>query len=343
MKPPLLSRFVRSSRHVDAEPCRNCGTVYFGNFCNECGQEAYTGAPTTLGFIYEFLTRNLFERGKVHRTMWQLVRHPGGLTVDFLEGRRQRFIRPVRLYFILSVMYFLLLSYQNSNVSHYFGGPPPAKAVPEAAAPAASGVPPQVVVGGYRINPNAGKKIEGREEESEPLFLNFPYEKEWGKYTAWQVFKQRVQEFVNLSDDKRNEATNRIALDQAPKAMFFLVPVFAIFLKGLFMLRRIPYGAHLLFAFHFHCYVFFMLLLMQLPVPQFLKVIAGVSMPWYLLMSMRTTYQVGWFSALLRVLMLAILYAIAIAVTFMATLAISLLLQTGADALASGARSVAMA
>ncbi len=339
MKPALLSRFVRSSRHVDAEPCRNCGTVYFGNFCNECGQEAYTGAPTTLGFIYEFLTRNLFERGKVHRTLWQLVRHPGGLTVDFLEGRRQRFIRPVRLYFILSVMYFLLLSYQNSTMRTYFEGPAPAAS---ASAPISIGgtppkallgnTKPKLVLGPIQINQDIKVNADDDAARRQPMFADFPYDKQWEKYPAWGEFKQRMQAFNELSIDKRKDVITKIALDQAPKAMFFLVPVFALFLKALFVFRRIPYGAHLLFAFHYHCYVFLMLLLMQLPVHELFKVIAGFSMPWYLLMSLRTTYQVGWWGALLRLVMLAILYFIAIVVTFVAAMLIGILLQSGAAA-----------
>lgn len=297
MKPALLTRFVRSSRHVDAEPCRNCGTVYFGNYCNECGQEAYTGAPTALGFIYEFLTRNLFERGKVWRTMWNLVRHPGGLTVDFLEGRRQRFIRPVRLYLVLSVLYFLLLSLQNSNVLNYVRAPATAAAV----APAAEPLVKQV--------------------RQEPMLENFPYDKEWDKYTLWQRFKKSDQEFTALSPDKREETLYRIFLNQAPKAMFLLVPVFALLLKMLFMFRRIPYGAHLLFAFHYHCYVFFMLLLMLLPVHPIFKVVAGLSIPWYLMASMRRTYEVWWIGAVLRLLMLTVLYAIVMGITFVAVLA----------------------
>ncbi len=327
-KPDQLFRFVRSSRHVEAEPCRNCGTVYFGNYCNECGQEAYTGAPTALGFIYEFLTRNLFERGKVHRTMWHLVRYPGGLTVDFLEGRRQRFIRPVRLYFILSVMYFLLLSFQNSSVKKYLSDPAPAPtaaAVP-AAEPATAVRKPTIVLGPVKIDPNAGQAVEGDERRTEPMFVNFPYDKEWDKYPAWQAFKKRDREFTELSNEQRKEALYRIMVDQAPKAMFFLVPVFAFFLKGLFALRRIPYGAHLLFSFHFHSYVFFMLLLMQLPVHQLFKVVAGFSMPLYLVAAMRTTYQTGTIGALLRSFMLGLLYMIAMAFTFIAVLMMGFLL-----------------
>ncbi len=278
MKPALLSRFVRSSRHVRAEPCRNCSHVYFGNYCNECGQEAYTGAPTTLGFIYEFLTRNLLERGKVHRTLWQLVRHPGSLTVDFLEGRRQRFIRPVRLYFILSVMYFLLLSVQNSNMMKYFGTPAPvAPAVAESTAPTNK---PILVLGGMPVNRPVGAARVGDGESAQ--FANFRYDAAWSQYTAWLTLKERIREFDKLSNEQSNVELNRMALDQAPKAMFFLVPVFALFLKGLLALRRIPYGAHLLFAFHFHCYVFLMLLLTQLPLPQLFKVVAAFSVPWYL-------------------------------------------------------------
>lgn len=153
------------------------------------------------------------------------------------------------------------------------------------------------------------------------MLENFPYDKEWDKYTLWQRFKKSDQEFTALSPDKREETLYRIFLNQAPKAMFLLVPVFALLLKMLFMFRRIPYGAHLLFAFHYHCYVFFMLLLMLLPVHPIFKVVAGLSIPWYLMASMRRTYEVWWIGAVLRLLMLTVLYAIVMGITFVAVLA----------------------
>lgn len=330
--PPPHSRFVRSSRHVDAEPCRNCGTVYFGNYCNECGQEAYTGAPTTMGFIYEFLTRNLFERGKVHRTLWHLVRHPGGLTVDFLEGRRQRFIRPVRLYFILSVMYFLLLSFQNSVMNRYVKDPVPETKVAERAITHAAEKPsartgkPTIVMGPITINPEVGPDNEDKGRTRQPMLTGIPYENELKDYAWWQEFRRREQAYSDLSQDERNKVMKRIFLDQAPKAMFFLVPVFALILKGLFVLRRIPYGAHLLFSFHYHCYVFLMLLLMQLPIHELFKVMMGFSMPWYLVASMKTTYETGWISATLRALVLGVLYCISMAFCFVAVLIIGFML-----------------
>ncbi|QJQ04519.1 DUF3667 domain-containing protein [Undibacterium piscinae] len=111
---PELARFVRSTKAKENAPCANCNTVYSGHYCPECGQEALGGAPTAIEFIYEFLTRNVLERGKMPRTLWHLIRYPGGLTVDFLEGRRQRFIRPVRLYIGLSLLYFFdAVAYQH--------------------------------------------------------------------------------------------------------------------------------------------------------------------------------------------------------------------------------------
>lgn len=332
MKTALPSRFIRSSRHIEAEPCRNCGTVYFGNYCNECGQDAYTGAPTAMGFIYEFLTRNLFERGKVHRTLWRLVRHPGALTVDFLEGRRQRFIRPVRLYFILSVMYFLLLSFQNSSIMRYVKDPAPESKVAERAVINAVEKPllgterPKIVMGPITINPDVPQDGSGQQKKRQPILTGIPYEKELQQYPWWQEFRHREQAFSDLSQEERNKAMGRIMLGQAPKAMFFLVPVFALFMKGLFVFRRIPYGAHLLFSFHYHCYVFLMLLLMQLPIHELFTVIMGFSMAWYLIASMRKTYETGWITATLRAMVLATLYSISMAFCFLAALIIGFLL-----------------
>lgn len=45
--------------------------------------------------------------GRLPLTLKQLFLHPGALTVDYLEGRRQRYISPLRLYLSISVLFFL--------------------------------------------------------------------------------------------------------------------------------------------------------------------------------------------------------------------------------------------
>lgn len=413
-KQTFAERFHRSTRHQDAEPCRNCGTDYVGNYCPNCGQEAHTGAPTALAFIYEFLTRNVFERGKLPRTIWHLIRYPGGLTIDFLEGRRQRFIRPVRLYFGLSVLYFLILSLKSGGITERMhgdseppkaqaaakislsatekaeleralkeveanGAPPAVRALlqsrleamsPSAQASAATGAAgkdaPRAEAGtaasmpghdpirftsrmplltkaaagrenaasarsGKRGASAAGTGKEGSEDAgpesaANDFDLEIDFLDKMSDTGAIGLLKKRVKRFTSLPKAERGPVLLQGMLNQAPKAMFFLVPVFAMLLKLLFVFRRVPYGAHLLFAFHYHSLVFLGLLLMFLPLPDPAMALLPMSMWLYLGLALRKTYMCGWLSSMLRLLTLSFLYPMAISLALIGAVVAAVLL-----------------
>jgi hypothetical protein len=367
----LATRFVRTTRHQTEEPCLNCDTVYRGNFCPECGQEAATGAPTALGFIYEFLTRNIFERGKLPRTIWHLLRYPGGLTVDFLEGRRQRFIRPVRLYLGMSVLYFLVLSLQSGRLLDQFsdleigqsGKPGHVSASASASAPGAAsaaasakqGHVAQVVKHAVEqaqadstvnqvlqqanVPQTIAKAIEQERAADAPKdkkkrHLNSKIEFDslndfYAKWpdTGWRgELKRRVQHLSQMPSGEAGRVVLKGMLNQAPKTMFFLVPVFAMLLKMLFMLRKIPYGAHLLFAFHYHAMLFLgLFLLLVLPLPGLVEAGIWIGMVLYLPLALRTTYGCGWWGALMRWWVMSIFYPVAIGLAMLLALVLAFL------------------
>lgn len=315
-KNAFAERFHRSTRHQDAEPCRNCGMEYVGNFCPECGQEAHTGAPTAVAFIYEFLTRNVFERGKLPRTIWHLLRYPGGLTIDFLEGRRQRFIRPVRLYFGLSVLYFLILSFNNSitqniKAERVDGAPRSGSNVELNGGDAKKGV--HITSKAIAKKGRTASKDDGDDWDLQLDFLD----KLPDSGMAGQA-KKKLKRFSDLPHAERRPALIKGMLDQAPKAMFLLLPIFALLLKVLFVFRRIPYGAHLLFSLNYHSLVFFCLLLMFTPLPEAVLPFMAMGMWVYLWLALRKVYLCGWFGALLRVWALTMMYSIAVLLAIMA-------------------------
>ncbi len=332
-----LARFNRSTRHQDSEPCRNCSTDYIGNFCPQCGQEAHTGAPTAWGFVYEFFTRNVFERGKLPRTLWRLVRHPGGLTVDFLEGRRQRYIRPVRLYFGLSVLYFLLLSLQSGSIVKNFGGeqrPLVAKS-PSASVIGATNAPVAIhaakpIKKTPPIADNGKNAGVGAGDTASDFNLNLDSDSDFVTNLPDTGFagelKRRFTRFGKIPQQERMQVVSQGMLNQAPKAMFFLVPIFALLLKMLFLLRKIPYGAHLLFAFHYHALLFLGLLVLFLPLPDSMRIAVWCMMWLYLPLALHATYACSWRGALWRLLVMNVLYAIAIMLALMGSLAAALLL-----------------
>jgi len=90
-------------------------------------------------------------------------------------------------------------------------------------------------------------------------------------------------------------------------AMFVLLPAFALWLKGVYLNRRMRYTEHLVFALHVHAFWFVALLLM-LPGWDPLALAALFAVPVYTLMAMRRVYGGRFWPRLLRAGFVSALY-----------------------------------
>jgi hypothetical protein len=120
-----------AARGPDA--CPNCGAPGVRRYCPECGQGA--PAPTDYSlraYLAELVGQITNTDGKIARTVWALVAQPGVLTVDHLEGRRARHLRPLQLFLLVNVLLFIaaprvpLFSY---SLEKYLRYAPPSPAV----------------------------------------------------------------------------------------------------------------------------------------------------------------------------------------------------------------------
>ena len=87
--------------------CRNCGTPAGGKFCPECGQGTALHPPTAREFLQELLEHQIALEGAIWKTLRALV-VPGRLTLEFLQGRKRRYVPPLRLYLTASLIFFLV-------------------------------------------------------------------------------------------------------------------------------------------------------------------------------------------------------------------------------------------
>ncbi len=81
-----------------------------GKYCGVCGQRVEYHLHSIwdlLGEAAEVLTH---ADSRLWRTLGSLVSRPGWLTRQFIEGRRARYLSPFRLYFVLSVLFFIIVS-----------------------------------------------------------------------------------------------------------------------------------------------------------------------------------------------------------------------------------------
>jgi hypothetical protein len=99
--------------------CPNCGKDYIKEFsyCPHCGQ---ANKKLNLSFnfvISEFLLANFNVDSKLITTLKLLLFKPAKLTHEFLDGKRTKYISPIRLYLLISLIYFFILSFSVDSES----------------------------------------------------------------------------------------------------------------------------------------------------------------------------------------------------------------------------------
>lgn len=205
--------------------CLNCGASLSGAFCAECGQRAAPPHPTLRELGGEAFAEFSGWDGKVAETIRALVRKPGKLTTEFLEGRRARYISPLRLYLTCSVIYFLIAASTPTSTR---------SAIVITPGPTAGAEQPRTVID---ANKSGGLTDEDRREIDRAV------------NNAPRLLRPLMQ---RVSADSKGFQDEMFA--SLPKALFALLPVFAG-IVALFYRRR-HFSEHLYFAFHLHAFIF---------------------------------------------------------------------------------------
>jgi Protein of unknown function (DUF3667) len=92
------------------EYCQNCHAPLDGRYCQHCGQ-FNTELRRPIWFLISDLTDDLVSwEGKLSKTLGTLLFLPGKLTRNFMEGRRARYIPPIRLYLISTLFFFVVVA-----------------------------------------------------------------------------------------------------------------------------------------------------------------------------------------------------------------------------------------
>ena len=97
--------------------CENCAETLTGQYCWNCGQRAEHPVHSLWHFISEAAEDLTHADSRLWRTLGALLFKPGFLTTEFLAGRRVRYLPPIRLYLVMSVVLFLFLSINTGHVN----------------------------------------------------------------------------------------------------------------------------------------------------------------------------------------------------------------------------------
>jgi len=112
------------------EPCPTCGASIELDHCGACGEMRPSArAYRLVDFAKEaFETLTNVERSLL-RTLVALIRRPGELTAAYLRGERVRYLKPLQLFLLANVVYFLWAGFVDAHafntrlVSHLNASP----------------------------------------------------------------------------------------------------------------------------------------------------------------------------------------------------------------------------
>ena len=93
-----------------SEHCSNCGAERQGAYCHHCGQ-SYTEHVAPLRDLWNQLVDAFFNwDNRLLTSLNVLFFQPGRLTLEYIAGRRIRFVSPLRLYLVTSILYLFVAS-----------------------------------------------------------------------------------------------------------------------------------------------------------------------------------------------------------------------------------------
>lgn len=98
--------------------CKTCGNFFIGNYCNNCGEKViHAGDRSFRKLLSSLFTAFTFADSKFIKTLWLVLRRPGFISHEFMEGRRVNYLNPLSLFFVLNLVYFLFPVIQLFNAS----------------------------------------------------------------------------------------------------------------------------------------------------------------------------------------------------------------------------------
>jgi hypothetical protein len=325
---PSTTAVIASHADDTHAVCPNCGFAASGHFCSNCGQKNAHSIHSVRHFIAEATEDLTHADSRVWGTIGALLFKPGFLTTEFLAGRRMKYLPPIRLYLVMSVLFFLILA-----------------------------ISPQPKPDKQSLTPADRAEIERRTHGHEYFVLGAPttlpleQRREHARVTCGKMdtelqgemqpgmFASAVRSVLNkgcLSGVEDNgQAIAEGMKHNLPRALFLTLPIMAAFMKLLYRRPERYYVEHLLFLLHDYTFIFLWLSVFTLCnwfvtvdwINQTLSALLTFYLIYYYFRATRRVYPEGVGSTVAKFMLLSGVYTVVALIALVATVLFSVLVQ----------------
>ena len=230
--------------------CLNCNhtlsEVY--NYCPHCGQENNDHRVSFATFIGDFFSNYFSFDTRIGRSIKPLFLQPGFLTNQFNEGKRMRFVHPLRLYLIVSLFFFfvatLLVQRNLEEVS----------LVPDSEIGDGSIEEDSTVISGWNqilmILRDASLSDQQALDSLRQSGINIQsnLENQGVMNRLFHQFRKVVNNDVSVF--------GAYLMQNLPVMMFIVLPLLALVIKLFYIRRSFLYVHHLVHVLHLHAFAF---------------------------------------------------------------------------------------
>jgi hypothetical protein len=322
-------RVIEAGAEAGAEPpetCANCGAPLRGQYCSMCGQRARVRMITLWELLQDAGDLLASLDSRLWRTLGLLFFRPGRLTLDYLQGRRARYVAPFRLFIAASLIFFFLAGIE-ARFDLGDGGPvirgdpaPVSEPAPPVAEPdaAPADVPEPAGRSGIFVNDD----MTLIDEECRVDYTNVP---------AWLsrlLPAERAQQICLRIKADRGQTYLKALMSNLPAMMFFFMPVMALLMKLAYPLSGRYYAEHLLFLVHYHSFFYLSNTILVVAwwaadfaaggstLATLLTTVVWIYLPVYLFRAMRRVYGQGFLATAFKYILLTAAYFTCLVLTF---------------------------
>src|SRR5688572_17254368 len=88
--------------------CKSCHNNFAGKFCNVCGERILEPADKSFySFLRSILGEFTFLDNKFFYTLSLMLSKTGDVSRQYIDGIRTKFIKPISMFFVVNLLYFL--------------------------------------------------------------------------------------------------------------------------------------------------------------------------------------------------------------------------------------------